>query len=378
MTNSSCQSRRAIGVGLCAWLLAGPVFANQPIDPQASADARAVLDYLVTLPIRRTNRFLSGQFICSAMVAPDQPQPKTDTQRCYDRFVRQLHEDAGRWMALVGADYGRLGDATPLDLSATNQPLIEHWRRGGLVTVTWHARNPWTDGDARDKTLPGPLTDLITDGTPVHETWMRELNRIADALAELQQAGVVVLWRPLHESNEHAFWWGTGQNEPADPEAVKQLWRHMVRYFEEERGLHNLLWVFSVTPQEKSGTAPELSTYPGSDAVDVVGFDVYADEPRLAAYDELAALGKPMGLTEFGPSVATAEARAYDYRRLLQQIKAHYPRLGFVQCWSDSSKSSKAWALALHPHARDFLRDPWVVTAEDVRWKPRRRWPWSR
>ena len=34
------------------------------------------------------------------------------------------------------------------------------------------------------------------------------IRAIADALLELQKAGVVVLWRPMQEMNGNWFWWG--------------------------------------------------------------------------------------------------------------------------------------------------------------------------
>jgi mannan endo-1,4-beta-mannosidase len=367
---------------LVAWVAWTPLAAAiEPADALASDDARRVLAYLAELPSRSRNRVLSGQFVCSAAVEPGQQAGTlNDTPGCYERYVTALHRQSGRWVALVGGDYARLGDAWRLDLSRTNEPLIAHWRRGGLVTVGWHARNPWTGGDARDKSVIGNIDELLDESTQAHAAWMQALDQIAAGLAQLQQAGVVVLWRPLHESNEPAFWWGAGQPNAPSPEQMVRLWQHMFDYFTRVKQLHNLLWVYSVTPREKPGTQPELLTYPGDAYVDVVGVDQYADELVISAYDQLVALGKPFGLTEFGPAVETAQAHSYDYGRLIEQIRRRYPRISFVQCWSGSGKSPKAWALVVHRNADAFLRDPWVATADEVRWQPRRGrwwWPWE-
>ena len=206
---------------------------------------------------------------------------------------------------------------------------------------------------------------------------MRWLDEVAAGLAELRDAGVVVLWRPLHESNEPAFWWGANMPNSPKPEQVVALWRHMFDYFTHEKGLNNLLWVFSATPMEKPGTLPELLCYPGEAYVDVVGVDLYADRPVISAYPAMTALGKPFALTEFGPSLETAEAGTYDYGQLIQQIQAEYPRTTFVQAWSGSSKSRRAWAFAAHRNAKAFLEHPWTATIEDVDWRPRRPfWRW--
>jgi len=367
---SRASFARTIAI-LAIWTAVGPLpdraEAIEPANPHASEQARVVLNYLAGLPSRDAQRVLSGQYVCAAVVAPEQAdQVVGDTETCYQRDIVGLHASTGKWVALVGGDYGRLGRTLwRLDLARTNGPLLTHWQRGGLVTITWHARNPWTDGDARDKRIPGSFDELLTEGNPVHVAWMQELGRIASALDELQQAGVVVLWRPLHESNEpSAFWWCAGRADSPTPEQLRQLWRQMFRYFTEQRHLNNLLWVYAATPKEKIGALPELQTYPGSDVVDVVGFDVYADILELGSYEALLALDKPVGLTEFGPSGVVAEEHSYNYLRLIQQIRDRYPRFCFVQCWSSSGRpGTKAWELVAHRNAGLFLRDPWIVTA---------------
>ena len=52
------------------------------------------------------------------------------------------------------------------------------------------------------------------------------------------------------------FWWGSRAYKD-DPEPFKELWRHMFRYFTEEKRLDNLLWVY--TPAAK-GDSPPISS----------------------------------------------------------------------------------------------------------------------
>ncbi len=52
------------------------------------------------------------------------------------------------------------------------------------------------------------LEKLLTPGNETHDRWMKELDTIAAGLKELQDANVVVLWRPFHEMNGGWFWWG--------------------------------------------------------------------------------------------------------------------------------------------------------------------------
>ena len=67
----------------------------------------------------------------------------------YQTQIVELQRSTGHSIALIGTDYGRgRNDAIEPDHRAANQVLIQHWRKGGLVTVTWSASNPWTGGTA--------------------------------------------------------------------------------------------------------------------------------------------------------------------------------------------------------------------------------------
>ncbi len=162
----------------------------------ASAEASRVLDYFNALPKRNNRRVVSGQHCGRGK--------EVETE--YQKHVVQLHRTTGHWIAMAGTDYGRgRNDTTVPDTAAANRVLINHWQSGGLVTVTWHAANPWTGGTAWDRKA-GTLIDLVSSASDVHAVWMRQLDRVATARAELRDARIVVLWRPLHEMNGGWFW----------------------------------------------------------------------------------------------------------------------------------------------------------------------------
>ncbi|MDH7568041.1 MAG: glycosyl hydrolase [Armatimonadota bacterium] len=332
-----------------------PAGASQPAPANAKASpaARRVLNYLTELNTRPHKRVLSGQFVghCEAV------------DYGFAQTVAKTHQAAGVWPAIIGADYGWWrGKTGGRDLRATNRPLIAYWNAGGLVTVSWHAQNPWSGGDAWDIAI-GRYTDLVATGTEVNRAWMAALDEVAAGLAELRDAGVVVLWRPFHEMNGGWFWWTSRLAWPS-PEEFAAVWRHMFHYFVENKGLNNLLWVYGAS----SSGPPHFKTpdyyYPGDAFVDVVGIDFYGDTLKLDGYEKLAARGKPFGLTEFGPGNSSAEAGTFDYRRLIQDIRAKYPWVCFFQAWYGGGR--RDWSLARHQHAGDLLRDPWVVTREEL------------
>jgi mannan endo-1,4-beta-mannosidase len=321
----------------------------QPANPNAAPEAAAILGYLETLPSRPDNRVVSGQFI---------GHPHPGIVDAYDQYVTELQRQTGEWVGVVGADYDRLSDGETVALSIVNQSLIKHWSQGGLVTVSDHARNPWTGGPARDTTVVGRFLDLITPGTAVNQVWISQLDRLADALLELQAAGVMVLWRPFHESNGKSFWWAKSRSS----EEQAALWRHMFQYFTETRGLNNLLWVYSVVPVTSRGVRPVDFGYPGAQYVDIVGLDVYQSDPKIDnEYNKLLSLGKPIGLTEFGPS--TSKEYSYDYARLINKVRSRYPRITFFQAWNS------VWSLIKQNNANKLLKDSWVLNTGELDWR---------
>lgn len=331
------------------------------VNPNADATTKAVYSYLSGLTSRSGDRVVSGQFIGHAAKANS-----TYFQENYEELVLDLEDVSGEQLGMVGADYAQLTDSNPdIDLELTNQPLIDHWNDGGLVTVSWHARNPWTGKGSRDTSIKGKFLDVMTPGTAAHKAWMKELDAVAAGLAELQSAGVSVLFRPLHESNGNAFWWSK-----ASASEFKAFWKQTYLYLTETKKLNNLLWVYSVVPKisSKDGRREENKNYPGSDYVDMTGLDVYAPSLSTIApsYQRMLKLGKPFGLTEYGPykgSDADDDPSLlephFSYPVLMNEIRTYMPKAVFFQAWNHGH------ALVNQLDAGLLLKDPWVTDASD-------------
>jgi len=325
----------------CAALMA----AAEPLktaNPDAMPEARRILNYLARLPEREQNRVVSGHFV-------DLVEGGLD----WERYLVALFEATGKWPALLGADYqGRNHD---YDRSAIiNRRLSEYWNAGGLIAIQLSARNPWTGKDMNDRTRTR-LTDLITLGTDVHGVWMQYLDRIAEGLAELRDAGVVVLWRPLHEMNGRWFWWGG-----ADKEDYVALWRHMFDYFTKEKGLNNLLWVYSPSGDRGTYLQPE-HFYPGDGYCDVIGIDNYTDDVDWWGYEKLLEYGKPFGAAEFGPG--NASIGAYDYSRVMPIVAERFPRTSFIMIWGFRR------SFLNNQGGPAFLEHPWIITRDELDWR---------
>src|ERR1039457_2838578 len=87
--------------------------ALEPANSNANAKAKAILNYLQSLSARQDKRLLSGQFAGAG---------RTTTLRLTD----QIHEQTGKWPALVGADYADFGSGS-LTSKAPNQAAIQYW-----------------------------------------------------------------------------------------------------------------------------------------------------------------------------------------------------------------------------------------------------------
>jgi mannan endo-1,4-beta-mannosidase len=326
-------------VAIVGTLLPVAVPAAEPVNPETNAKARAVLNYLEKLLGRQEKRLVSGQFAGFGSGA--------SLKAC-----QAASEKTGHWPAIIGLDYAEFRTGG-LETRSVNRLAIEYARKGGLVAISAHLYNPASPkrGGLRDK---GVNLETLLD--PVHENhrrWMEELDTLAAGLRELQDAGVVVQWRPFHEMNGGWFWWGG-----KDPEAFIRVWRHMFDHFTKTRKLNNLLWVYG--PNHGKKTA---AYYAGDRYVDIVGLDAYTDfvDPKhVLGYPEVARLPKPFGFTEFGPHGPQNPPGDYDYLRFRDGIEANFPRTVFWLSWDDK------WGLGRNVNTKALLEHPWVVNREDL------------
>ena len=155
--------------------------------------------------------------------------------------------------AVVGFDLGHLelGDSLNLDgvpFSRMRQAIIEHFDRGGVVTLSWHCDNPLTGGTAWVK--PDSLTPVqlqtvaaVLDGGSQHEKFLGWLDRVADFLKSLETpygVRVPVIFRPWHEHTGSWFWWG---KDLCTKEQYAALWQMTVDRLR-KRDVPNVLYAY--------------------------------------------------------------------------------------------------------------------------------------
>ena len=134
-----------------------------------------------------------------------------------------------------------------------------------IVAFTWHWHSPMGG-------LPGTNTfytaetnfdasKAVTEGTEEYTATIRDIDAIAEQLKKLRDAGVPVLWRPLHEASGTWFWWSA-----KGPAVYKKLWNVLYDRLTNYHHLNNLLWVWN---------GDSADWYVGDDKCDVVSTDTY-------------------------------------------------------------------------------------------------------
>ena len=117
----------------------------------------------------------------------------------------------------------------------------------------------------------------MIEGTKENVFYNEAIKLAAAELQKLQDAGVPVLFRPLHEAEGNPgqtpgdgsgswFWWA---KEGA--EVYNQLWKYLYDKLTNEYGLHNLIWEQNLYAWSDDSAL----WYTGDDYVDIVGFDKY-------------------------------------------------------------------------------------------------------
>lgn len=179
----------------------------------------------------------------------------------------------GKYPVVVGFDLGgiELADSCNLDgvdFGLMRRAALKHIERGGIVTFSWHPRNPLTGGDAWDISSD-KVVESVLPGGEKHTEFMLWLRRAADFIESLGPDSAVI-FRPWHENIGSWFWWG---GNLCTPDQYKDLYRFTHMYFSQVRGLTNILWCYS--PNGNCNPREYMSRYPGDEFVDMLGIDTY-------------------------------------------------------------------------------------------------------
>ncbi len=247
--------------------------SNELCDENATSETQGLMNYLATV---------YGDYIIAG------------TQECYyygnsdmDYEVKYLYNLTGEMPAIRGFDFMNMTNPMYGYDDGTTDRIIE-WvnTNGGIATACWHLTVP-TDfasyeiGTAMAWSLTGVTYGTGTDFSPSnivndptskeYQYFMLAVDNLAQELLTLQDAGIPIILRPLHEAEGSGgesgswFWWGKDGSE-----VYKQLWILLYETLTEDYGVHNVIWEWNSYTYSTSE-----DWYPGSDYVDLVGYDKY-------------------------------------------------------------------------------------------------------
>jgi len=194
----------------------------------------------------------------------------------YVKGKSDVKDVAGDYPGIYGWELGNIEHDLPADLDGvpfdTMRTFIRQgYERGGVITISWHADNPFNDQSAWDTTA-GSVASILPGGNK-HELFKSWLDRVAVFLKSLKTekgTPIPVLFRPFHELTGNWFWWCRNTCSPTE---FKLLWRFTADYLRHVKDLHQLLLVYNTAD---FNTEEEfLERYPGDDVVDVLSFDTY-------------------------------------------------------------------------------------------------------
>lgn len=194
----------------------------------------------------------------------------------------KVFDATGSHPAIATLDFLHIyADGSWINYSDTSE--VEEWvANNGLVGACWHWNVPISESTVIDSQGNGGTFNTNTSfkarNVPVEGTWENkvansDLEKVAEKLKLLQDKGIPVLWRPLHEASGNIyqysggqawFWWGD-----CGADAYKKLWVYMFEFFR-DRGINNLIWVWTTQLNDKD-------FYPGDEYVDIIGRDIYSN-----------------------------------------------------------------------------------------------------
>jgi len=365
----------------CLMLLALCGLANaQTADPNANAATKAELSYLYSLTSKSSGHLIqSNQDIDNAC----------DNFDCANVEALNFAANGNHFPGGVGTGYCNgswLGFGSPMCTfdngsgnSTLDQLAKQIWGHGSLIQMDMHFPNPydnWQNNPIQNVPAPQPcagagsvVQGLSGDCTGINDTFVQQmmqavttpnthwnalLDNFARGVQDLQNAGIIVIIRPLHEINGNWFWWSNFSNA-----TQQQLFIYIENYFNGHWGLHNILWEYCIVDANDS----TLVGYPGDQYFDLLATDVYFEPTGPTdGYNSLKGHNKPIAFAEYNcqggryPG-ATCEA-SYFWPNEISAAK-QMPLLVWANWWmgrnSGAIAGNTSWAA--------YMQDPYSILA---------------
>jgi len=280
-------------------------------------------------------------------------------------------ELVGDYPAVAGFELGHieLGSDHSLDSVSFTQiaaRIKEHYKRGGVITISWHLNNPltmqlkdkdpkWPNGTAWDVSSREVVSSILPGGTnnAMFNTWLERLATFFTGLKDDKGTPIPFIFRPFHEHSGSFFWWGT--NLCTDSQYVS-LWRYTVEFLRDKKNIHNILYAYNT--DRVTSLEQYMRGYPGDDITDMLSLDMY-DRGEAFGGELDKALGfitkEAVSRNKLTALSETGERKGMEnwWSDVLLPVVSRYP-VGYVLTWRDAYKSK--YSVSGNP-AKSFTGD---------------------
>lgn len=258
-----------------------------------------------------------------------------------------IHSVVGDYPAVMGFDIGKIEHRSDKNIdnvlfTIIREEIIRHYKRGAMITISWHVDNPLTGGDSWDVSSSEVVRAILPGGSN-HDLFLDWLDRAAvffNTLITEDGTKIPILFRPWHEHTGSWFWWGKNL---CTVDEYNALWE-MTRSHFDSAGVDNLLYSYS--PDMQGPGEIYMERYPGDEYVDLLGIDGYhrnneegteyfvskLDSILSFMTEEGARRNKPIAITETGlESIPISDW----WTEVLLPLTNRYP-ISYVLVWRNA------------------------------------------
>lgn len=270
----------------------------------------------------------------------------------YEKDRSDTKDFTGDYPAIAGFELGNieLGNERSLysvSFAQIAEQVKAHYKRGGVITISWHANNPLTmqipdiksrrqGGTAWDVSSKEVVASILPNGANnvLFNTWLERLSTFFIGLKDEKGTPIPFIFRPFHEHSGSFFWWG---NKICTDEQYASLWQYTVKFLR-DKGIHNILYAYNT--DRVTSLEQYLKGYPGDDIIDMLSIDMYdrgeqfnAELDNALKFVTVTALAKKKlnALSETGERRGMADW----WSKVLLPIVSKYP-VGYVLTWRNT------------------------------------------
>ena len=282
---------------------------------------------------------------------------------------------------LGGLETGSRTNCDSIPFSALKGYVRQVEQQGGISIFTWRAGNPVGEENAGGSTRQDVVKQIV-ENDAVQQRFLASLDKLASFFTELKNEEgepISVIFQPFQSiMADSAMWWTPARCSAND---FKKLWSLTVDYLRNKKGVHNLLYAYSIGNER---TAETLQTYyPGNSRVDIVGLNalllqkdscdtqtfIQQFNRNIAIITQFAEKNKKVpAITYTGlESVKVSDFFSQDLYPVISQYK-----LSFVMFGANAWNQEEHYFIPVpgHPASDDFVRFasyPDILTSNDIK-----------